>query len=193
MLPTPPGSQTFADTAHARMNDPAEDQKVPSTEAQQRSKRHKSNATDNPTRNQHRSGRLVEGQSELINQCDQDINVLSQYDQDADTNINAASEYAEEQRTADRRSRYLQVHGTQGDAGAAYHTDEDQTHAMEVDHDQDQGEDQCISMVYSNGQNTNTYNNKQRKHLRNKIKQRIKKKENKFYKKLEERKMLSDS
>ena len=83
--------------------------------------------------------------------------MLSQYDQDADTNINAASEYAEEQRTADRRSRYLQVHGTQGDAGAAYHTDEDQTHAMEVDHDQDQGEDQCISMVYSNGQNTNTY------------------------------------
>ena len=64
---------------------------------------------------------------------------------------------------------------------------------MEVDHDQDQGEDHCSPIVYSNGQNTNTYNNKQRKHLRNKIKQRIKKKENKFYKKLEERKMLSDS
>ena len=119
--------------------------------------------------------------------------MLSQYDQYADTNIKAASEYAEEQRTADRRSRYLQVHGTQGDAGAAYHTDEDQTRAMEIDQDQDQGEDQCISIVYSNGQNTNTYNNKQRKHLRNKIKTQTKKKENKFYKKLEERKMFSDS
>ena len=93
--------------------------------------------------------------------------MLSQYDQDADTNMNAASEYAEEQRTADRRSRYLQVHGTQGDAGAAYHTDEDQTHAMEVDHDQDQGEDQCISMVYSNGQSTNTLSRKQCRNIRN--------------------------
>ena len=64
---------------------------------------------------------------------------------------------------------------------------------MEVDHDQDQGEDQCISMVYSNGQNTNTYSKKQRKNLRNKIKQRIKQKENKLYKKLEEQKMCSDS
>ena len=127
------------------------------------------------------------------NQCDQDINVLSQYDQDADTNINAASEYAEEQRTADMQSRYLQVHGTQGDAGAAYHTDENQTHAMEVDHDQDQGEDHCSPIVYINGQNTNTNNSKQHKHLRNKIKQRMKQKENKLYKNLEEQKMCSDS
>ena len=59
--------------------------------------------------------------------------------------------------------------------------------------DQDQGEDHCTSMVYSNGQSTNTLSRKQRKNLRNKIKQNIKKKENKFNKKLEERKMPSDS
>ena len=78
-----------------------------------------------------------------------------------------------------RRNRQLEVHGTQGNEGVAYDTDDDQMHAMEEDHDQDQGEDHCTSMIYSNGQSTNTLNRKQRKILENKIsrslKQRIRK------------------
>jgi hypothetical protein len=193
------------------MNDQVEDQKVISTEAQQRSKHHKSNATDNPTRNQHRSSRLVERQSEPIKQSDQDINMFISFDatydigqgtndkstyqddQDTDTYTNVDAEYTSEQSTADRRDRQLQGHSTQGNEGVTFHTDEDQKHAMEEDHDQDQGEDHCTSMVYSNGQSTNTLNRKQRKNLRKKIKNRTKQKENKFYKKLEERKMFSDS
>jgi hypothetical protein len=38
---------------------------------------------------------------------------------------------------------------------------------MEEHHDQDQGEDHCTSMVYSNGQSTNTLNRKQRKNITN--------------------------
>ena len=81
---------------------------------------------------------------------------------------------------------------TFNDSAAAPHN-EDQTHAMEEDLDQNQGKDHCTSMVYSSGQSIYTYSKKQRKNLRNKIKKNIKKKENKFKKKLEERKMPSDS
>ena len=109
------------------------------------------------------------------------------YDQDTDTYTNVLdSEYANEQSMADRRNRQLQVHSIQGNEGVAYDTDEDQINVMEEDHDRDQGEDHCTSMVYSNGQSTNTYSRKQRKNLRKKTKRFIKKKENKLYKNLEE-------
>ena len=206
MLPTPPASQVSAVALHDRMNDPAENQNVINTETQQGSKRQRSNIKDNSTRNS-----FVERQSESIHRSDQDMNVfttidvtydngqgtndksIDQYDQDIDTNTTAASEYANVQSIADRRSRQLQIDSTQGNEDVAYDTDEDQTHAMEEDLDQDQGDDHCTSMVYNNGQSIHTYSKKQRKHLRRKIKQNIKKKENKFNKKLEERKMPSDS
>ena len=165
------------------MNDPAEDQNVINTKAQQGCKRLKSNIKDKSTRNQHRTNSFVERQSVPINQSDQDMNVfttidvtydngqgtndksIDQYDQDIDTYTTAASEYANVQNTTDRRNRQLEVHSTQGNEDVAYDTDEDQTHAMEEDRDQDQGEDHCTSMVYSNGQSTNTLNKRQRKNI----------------------------
>ena len=100
--------------------------------------------------------------------------------------MNAASEYASEHSTADRRSKQLEVHSTQGNEGVAYHMDEDQMHAMEEAHDQDQGEDHCISMVYSNGQSTNTLSRKQRRNIRN-INNLIAKRKNKKAAKKEKR------
>ena len=91
------------------------------------------------------------------------------------------------QSTADRRNRQPEVHSTQGNEGVAYHTDEDQTLAMEEDYDQDQREDHCSSMVYSNGQTTNTLNWKQRKNIKNHNKS-VTKAKNKKIKKKEKRK-----
>jgi hypothetical protein len=112
---------------------------------------------------------------------------IDQYDHDADIYMNAAIDYENEQSTADRRNRQLQVHSTQGNEGVAYPADEDQRHAMEEDNDQDQGEDHCTSMVYSNGQTTNTLNWKQRKNIKNHNKS-VTKAKNKKIKKKEKRK-----
>ena len=201
MLPTPPASQVSAVALHDRMNDPAENQNVINTETQQGSKRQRSNIKDNSTRNQHRRNSFVERQSESIHRSDQDMNVfttidvtydngqgtndksIDQYDQDIDTNTTAASEYANVQSIADRRSRQLQIDSTQGNEDVAYDTDEDQTHAMEEDLDQDQGDDHCTSMVYSNGQSTNTLSRKQRRNITNHNKSVVKAKNKKVAKK----------
>ena len=111
---------------------------------------------------------------------------IDQYDQDTDIYMNAASEYASEHSTADRRSKQLEVHSTQGNGDVTYDTVKDQTHAMEEDQDQDQGEDHCSSMVYHEGYSTNTYTWKQRRQFRNKQKSRAKKKANKVYKEKQE-------
>jgi hypothetical protein len=58
---------------------------------------------------------------------------------------------------------------------------------MEEDYDQDQREDHCSSMVYSNGQTTNTLNWKQRKNIKNHNKS-VTKAKNKKIKKKEKRK-----
>jgi hypothetical protein len=204
MLPTPPASQVSAVALHDRMNDPAENQNVINTETQQGSKRQRSNIKDNSTRNQHRRNSFVERQSESIHRSDQDMNVfttidvtydngqgtndksIDQYDQDIDTNTTAASEYANVQSIADRRSRQLQIDSTQGNEDVAYDTDEDQTHAMEEDLDQDQGDDHCTSMVYSNGQITNIFSRNQCRNRIKKIKRLARMKKNKAHKKKEE-------